>query len=208
MKIISLVALIMDNFVDSLFPSVRGFVHDGWRGLNNAGGDMSGFGKLFQISTAQFLEGVVPELTGKDTVIYAFLHSKKDSMSGEWRSLLAQTSKKCKTAVISIASSPHRLDLTDSDLQVNYTASVILPYLFLLPDVPSFAELCAKFVFNAISTAACITKGRVYGNTMINLGVRYVRSLWLILTLVQQQQTLFQSTRYYCKTDRLFHRSS
>lgn len=35
------------------------------------------------------------------------------------------------------------------------------------------AEFAAKLVFNAITTGACVQKGRVFGNRMINLGIRY-----------------------------------
>ena len=37
--------------------------------------------------------------------------------------------------------------------------------------VPLFADFALKLVLNAITTGANIIKGRVYGNTMINLTV-------------------------------------
>ena len=43
------------------------------------------------------------------------------------------------------------------------------------------AEFAMKLVFNAISTGACIQRGRVFSNVMINLGVRLVFNLFFYL---------------------------
>jgi len=47
------------------------------------------------------------------------------------------------------------------------------------------AELAVKYVFNAISTAACIVKGLVFSNRMINMGVSNNKLFFRAIRIIQ-----------------------
>jgi len=47
-------------------------------------------------------------------------------------------------------------------------------------------EISCKLLFNVITTCSCIQKGRVYGNTMINLGVSNNKLFFRSINVIQQ----------------------
>jgi N-acetylmuramic acid 6-phosphate (MurNAc-6-P) etherase len=155
--------------------TVRGFVERGWETMKNADGDLSKEGPLFNLSWDDFQ---VEKLNDKDTVIFPIILLGIENLnfqSALFSIAIAAKKKLAKTALIVIGTF-NKVQLIEESQKIseffNEILVVDLPRSFILKNTSCLAEFAAKLVFNAITTGACVRKGRVYRNTMINLGVR------------------------------------
>ena len=123
-------------------------------------------GDLFHLSTKDFEEEILPNLKEKDTVIFSYIQSSSDE--NRLSQLSQRIQSKCSKAAILIGTSTMTFGMEEFDTVVN----IILPKLDMIPNFPLLGEFSAKLIFNAITTGACIQKGKVFSNRMINLGVR------------------------------------
>ncbi len=80
---------------------------------------------------------------------------------------------------------------------------------FLSLERRNYSEFALKLIFNAITTGACVQKGRTYQNTMINLALGYIYngslsssyhpsiSIKTLSLSLQQQQVVFPGNWNY-----------
>lgn len=164
-----------DTYGEDYF-TVRGFVEGGWSTLDVSSGDLSKEGPLFQISTKDFERDILPQLTPIDTIFFPFLIDTSSTWAlPSSEHPLFKLAEQCKkkgsnTALILIGN--FFLESTEKPFYFDHFFTFKLPNCCLLPNFPLLAEFSAKLIFNNITTGACIQKGRVYNNIMINLNVR------------------------------------
>jgi hypothetical protein len=147
--------------------------------MDNAEKDLSSVGPLFHLSVDDFEKEVLPTLTDRDTLIFPFILDESitgyTAPSQDHRFFtLAKKSRDehhSKTAVVFIGQFKEVEVPKDT---FDAVVSVHLPVTCHISGRSLLSEFAAKLVFNAITTSACIQNGRVFGNTMINLGVRFV----------------------------------
>ena len=118
-----------------------------------------------------FEREITPTLTPDDTVVFSFMGKDKEALEND---PLFQLSKRieCSKALIVIGARSN-YQWAHFNAVVNILEEDLPQPLNIIPNFPILGEFSAKLIFNAISTGACVQKGRVFSNRMINLGVRY-----------------------------------
>ena len=206
----------MPDTFGSSFTEFRGFIHGGWSDLggNEA---MWNLNELYHIKTKDFVNETVPHLTCKDLVIGLCINdntdihrnpninqinSSKFLPDDELMDVLRICSKGSgKIAVIQVTSlsiEPHPevflgvkalddKDDTDEMFRHIEIVTIKLPRLGILPGRTELAEMCLKWIVNAISSGAQIMNGKVLKNRMINFSPSnnklFRRSVEMIQTL-------------------------
>ena len=155
--------------------TIRGFVEGGWETLGNADGDLSKEGSLFRLGVNDFQLEIMPNLTENDLIIFPVIlcDGKVDFSSVVFS--IAKEIKKAKTALIVVGTFENVTmaeDLKSVKEHFHQIVLIDIPKSFILNNTSCLAEFSTKLVLNAITTGACVRKGRVFKNTMINLTVR------------------------------------
>jgi N-acetylmuramic acid 6-phosphate (MurNAc-6-P) etherase len=165
---------------------VRGFVHGGWGACLNAEGDLSGCGRLFRVSLSQFESDLLPHLTSHDCVLCIHGNTTETHLQSLMNRVLAGPAK-CGLLVVaedsqSEVSFHHLLNCS----RYETTVFLSLPYYNAFGQESVFAGFGLKLVLNAVSTGANIMKGRVHGNTMINLTLSNDKLFYRATDIVQE----------------------
>lgn len=173
-----------DTYGEDYF-TIRGFVEGGWNTLRNSEGNLSSEGRLFHLSSNDFETEIIPCLTSNDLTIFPFITQSSIPIDHPLLRLALKSKKSgAKTALILIGEHLNNPAYENFDS----TLKIILGKSSLIPNTPILAEFSAKLVFNAITTGACVQKGRVFCNTMINLGISnnklFFRSIGIISRLI------------------------
>jgi hypothetical protein len=129
----------------------------------------------------------LPTLTANDTVIFPFLHF--DLANVPSLKLADEVKAKgSKLVLVGVGQSGSK-ELVKLGPLERFDVVVFVPSINcsnFFPEVACPAEFASKLIFNAISTGSCVQKGRVFGNSMINLGIRLAVP-FNFLTFTQQQ---------------------
>ena len=144
---------------------IRAFIGGGWSAFDNAEGDLSSHGKLFQLSTVDFEKDIVDTLTAHDAVV---LVNMPRTYAGVER-LKASPAKLGSITVCSVVNSVDTYFTPAADDARFNRVVVTLSTAEIVPSVSLWAEFSAKLLLNAVTTGANVLKGAVYGNSMINL---------------------------------------
>ena len=146
---------------------IRAFIAGGWSTFDNAEGDLSSHGKLFQLSVADFEKDVLGSLTPHDAVVLVNMPSTYAGVGQ-----LKASPAKLGSITVCTANKSAETYFTPAVGDVRFKRVVItLSTAELVPSVSLWAEFSTKLLLNAVTTGANVLKGAVYGNSMINLTV-------------------------------------
>lgn len=162
----------------SKFEDVRGFIHQGWKGLLNKDIDLSHVDWMYQIDVEHFFDKVADGLTDKD-VVFVLGEQAQTNLTNEW---IAKLSESYNAKVVPIYFSPETLPDTGKTYQFD------LPVQGLAVKHCCFNEFAMKLVLNLITTAAHVIKGKVFRNRMIDLNISnnklFYRTIGIIESLL------------------------
>lgn len=144
---------------------IRSFISGGWAAFDNAEGDLSSHGKLFQLSVADFEKDILSTLTAHDAVVLV-------NMPSSYAGVEKLKASPAQLGSVTVCSESHPLEMyfTPSADDARFKQVVTtLSTPELVPGISLWAEFCTKLQLNAVTTGANVLKGAVYGNSMINL---------------------------------------
>ena len=162
---------------------VRSFLGGGYEFLENTWGDLSSEGDpspegdKFQIALQYFKEKRCPRLSELDTVIFIVSNLSLEQKLELDRIAELVKFQKVQLALIAINTSGIDVKEIQDTLGNPLTISIVLPSIGRIESDNKYlkfveqcnAEVCLKWVLNAVSTGAHIFKGKVYKNCMIDL---------------------------------------
>ncbi|XP_065179250.1 glucokinase regulatory protein-like isoform X1 [Sycon ciliatum] len=174
----------VDTFGTSA-DEVRGFVEDGWAICANEQGDLSSTGRAFRMSIDHFNEDIAARLSERDTVVLLSNASTLTKPMQHIWSIVMKSQARLAHVTVSASSSasPTVTDQCDREC-------LRVPIALQFPDSSKFRHVLEQFamklVLNAISTGANIKRGRVLGNTMINVSVSNNKLYYRAASIVKE----------------------
>eukprot|EP01130_Rhizamoeba_saxonica_P017464 TRINITY_DN8478_c0_g1_i1.p1 TRINITY_DN8478_c0_g1~~TRINITY_DN8478_c0_g1_i1.p1 ORF type:complete len:596 (+),score=89.39 TRINITY_DN8478_c0_g1_i1:77-1864(+) len=172
--------------------TIRGFVKNAWdynKGVRfNSGNAIrksdAEDGIFFRISFKDFKNDILPTLSQNDTLIFGIITSIKNNyITEEYNDYLSFAQDiQCKKVLVGLGSEKHQIfrNVSIKVFDFAYEFEVEQDDIYL----PLQEEFAWKLICNAITTCACIIKGCVYKNTMLNMGVcnykLYLRTIEII----------------------------
>lgn len=160
---------------------VKAFVQNGWSACKATSGDLAHKGQLFHISLEEFTDEVLPGLSCADMVLV--VSDTRVPVDREFVNRLLSTP--AQSALVEVSSAGENMT-RNIDKRWKAIVVVNLPHYSIKGEVPIFADFAVKLVLNAVTTCANVLKGRVYGNTMINLTVANSKLFHRAVEIVQK----------------------
>ena len=156
------------------FEDVRGFVGKGWLSLVGHTPDFVGRGTHYHFSFDDFRKQKMDTLTADDLVVFLGDFAGRDSLMRDVAAAGAKTAAVDWTPRTDTAAVPH--------------IAVSLPIAFHEELGWGPLQLGVKLVINALTTAAHILAGKVYGNRMVDLRISnnklFYRTVGIIADLI------------------------
>lgn len=166
---------------------VRAFLHGGWSTVANYAGDLSHLGVIYCISMAQFINDVAPKCDSSDTIVI-FNNFAADCLNYFADALRSIESLPSKPSIFAFTfkprASPQENEVTYALHKLATVFIIELSHVCLLPGLPSFLELSAKLIANAITTGAFTLSGKVYRNIMADLRISNVKLYYRAINIV------------------------
>ena len=164
------------------YSDVRGFIENGWRSFCPACTDLSDSGPLFNIDMNYFERDILPELTENDTLIL----TGTEGFFGRYSSLPELCKRTNVYKILICRTYPAHPKHSIFDLIIGEAKD--------RKKMPFFTSTSLKLIYNAITTAAYIFKGKVFKNKMIDMRISntklYQRSIHIIGELMGVEEEI------------------
>lgn len=185
--------------------TVQGFMRDGWTAAATNTGDLSPAHELLRLSWEDFCTLVLPKLSSSDTVVFASTPAACQDAAWLAEAIAAVgvtdahivrirvRQEGSEKEVDSLGSSPCVATAVDVDVElcrVDFSDRIDAAKVGPCP----LADLAVKYIFNAISTAACVVKGLVYSNRMINMGISNNKLFFRAVRIIQDVASVDEAT--------------
>ncbi|MBP7460195.1 MAG: hypothetical protein KBA26_02815, partial [Candidatus Delongbacteria bacterium] len=182
------------------FNDIRGFIEGGWERFSPTSRDLSDVSHLYRIGFDYFKRELLPTLNSNDMLVFT---GSRDFYQRQQNFIADVLLKQVNPVYIRL-----------KDIDDDGPLGIVEPHLTLQAKLtdrqfPLSLFLSVKLIYNAITTAAHIFKGKVYRNRMVDLRISnnklYYRSITILRELlgIQDHDAEINILRAIYQTDQV-----